>query len=265
MVSNLVRDFDRAGLRLELPRLPIVRINPDIFQMDIRQDRGREWFRLWHGHEVNQVGVSDSDRNRRQVVLMVREEGRTFTQRLSKRRWTRAAIQPLLAANRARLLRETANDWVVDRGASASLRRFLCGRDESRLFIAEFAGGTTVRDAHQRLKPAAVRESERSRAGAVMRQGEWFFIPLTPVEARFLEQELETRPWVLRRREPLGPGGRPHVADEALRLEWNRLYARGAVRHPDHKTQVLGEWRRVHHNAEVPRELSDENGIYGCD
>src|ERR1051326_3175731 len=82
---DLLREFERTGLRLELPRDPIRSWNAEIFQMDIRRHRGREWFRLWRGHETNHVHVSDLDRGRRQLVLLVQESSRMFTERLRTR------------------------------------------------------------------------------------------------------------------------------------------------------------------------------------
>ena len=63
----------------------------------------------------------------------------------------------------------------------------------------------------------------------------------------------------------LGGNGRSHVADAVVILEGDRVYARGAVRHPDHKTLILDEWRRVYRNAEVRQESFGSNGVYWID
>lgn len=262
---DLVREFDRAGLKLDLRSAPIMATNRDIFQMDIERRRGQEWFRMWRGHEDNQVRISDMNRGRRQLVLLVQELSRVFYERMDKQAVNESALERAIAGGEARVLRETGNDIVIERRTSRSLRRFLCGTDERHLFVAQFQGGTTVRDAHRLLKPDAVREAERAGAGRMLRQGEWFFAPLSTVEKRLLAQELDKAPYVVRRKESLGGNGRPHVAESVVRLEGARVYARGAVRHPDHKTLVLEEWRRVYRNAEVRQAAFGSNGIYWID
>jgi len=42
------------------------------------------------------------------------------------------------------------------------------------------------------------------------------------------------------------------------------VYARGRIRHPDHKTLLLTEWRRVHRNAEL-RAAIGGNGVFWVD
>jgi hypothetical protein len=256
---NLINEFAGAGLRLEVRSAPIVMTNRDIFQMDIRRERGREWFRLWRGHETNRIHVADEDRDRRQLVLMVQEIRRTFIERISKR----------VSVGRPReqvLVRETPDEWIVRRETSPSLRRFLCGTDETHLFVAQFEGGTTVRDAHRLLKPRIVREAEQSGPGRILRQGEWFFVPLNSTERGILRNALDETPYIVRRREPLGGNGRPHVADEVVFfVEGARVYARGVVRHPDHRDLFLDDWRRVWRNAEVRQDTFGRNGIYWID
>ena len=261
---DLIREFDRVGLRLDLLGVPLMADNPDIYQMDIRKARGGEWYRIWTGSADNKVRVSDADRGRRQLVLLVQEGERAFIERISKHGVTREALRKLMPRG-ARYVRETEDDYIVERHTTSALRRFLCGMDESHLFIAQFEGGTTVRDAHRQLKPPDVRDAERSHAGRLLRQGEWFFVPLGDGEKRLLTEEVSDRPWIVRRKQSLGSNGHPHVADEVVLLGVSRVYARGAVRHPDHKTLVLDGWRRVHRNAEVRQEAIGTNGIYWID
>ncbi len=258
MTSSLFKSFERARLRLELPRVPIVPANPEIFQMDIRRERGAEWFRLWQGAEDNTVLATDVDLGRRQVMLLVQEPSRPFEERVYKGREIATPYRKL------RLLREEGRYWVFERWTPSERRRYLCGMDERHLFIAQVPGGTTVRDAHRELKPAEVREVERSSPGRILRQGEWFFVPPSEVEAKQLGLALRGSPWIVRRRESLGGNGRPHVAEEVVRLE-GRVYARGRIRHPDHATLVLEAWRRVHRNAEVRQAAFGSNGVYWID
>lgn len=261
---DLVRDFERAGLALQMPHDPIMATNADIFQMDIQRQRGREWFRMWRGHDWNQIRVTDVDRGRHQLVLQVQESTRAFRERLDKRTLDRYALKRAVASGSTRVVRTTQDEVVIERWTSNSLRRFLCGHDERHLFVAQVPGGTTVRDAHRLLKPEVVREAERSGVGRILRQGEWFFTPLSEVERRLLAQALERAPYLVKRRESLGGNGRPHIAEEVA-IDGDRTYARGAVRHPDHKTLVLQEWRRVHRNAEVHQDAFGSNGVYWID
>lgn len=264
MAMDLVRPFAEACLRLELPARPIVATNADIFQMDIRRDRGAESFRLWPGHRSNALRVTDVDKGRRQLVLLVQEAPRAFEERVQKRFSSPVRLETLLRERGGRLVRETASAYILERFTAGAMRRYLCGMDERHLFIAQVAGGTTVRDAHRELKPSAVREVDRSRPGRTLRQGEWFFVPLPAAEAAVLAAHLREMPYALRRKESLGGNGRPHVADEVVRVA-DRVYARGAVRHPDHKTLLLEGWFRVHRNAEVRQSGFGSNGVYWID
>lgn len=155
--------------------------------------------------------------------------------------------------------------------------------------IPEATPVSRVRDAMHALKPEAVPVGEQRlrfknrgrRANAArIRQGEWFFVSASnvPVEA-----------WKILRNEPLlrGRGAKPHMCQELYRLggetvyvstgapnglteseyailsdqerkRWNwrvmrrnpKVYVRGRVRHPDHKTVVLDGWHEVLSNTE---------------
>jgi hypothetical protein len=265
MNTNLIRAFDGARLTLVMPGAPLVREAAEIFQMDIRRERNLEWFRLWPGHETNSVQVADSDRARRQLVLLVKETRRSFVEKVSKRWVDRERAERRAQEAGGRVIRETPYDIWIERWTPESLRRYLCGRDEAHLFVAQVEGGTTVADAHRRLKPQAVQEAERSGAGGILRQGEWFFLPLTEGESVQMAQRLKAAPWRIRRNGSLGGNGRPHLAAELVRDGPDKVFARGAIRHPDHKTLVLTEWRRVQRNAEVRQSSVGSNGIYWID
>jgi hypothetical protein len=167
--------------------------------------------------------------------------------------------------------------------------RFLCGHDERHWFVAavpeDVRGVTGVRTAKAALQPPAVAElaaalppRQRRRTPAFLRQGEWFFVPEPGLRV--------PEAWVLRN-EPVGrPGGTPHILREAHRrggeaiyvragvdavltpdeyaalsrserLGWMarvrdpEVFARGAVRHPDHATVALPGWHRVLMNTET--------------
>lgn len=172
------------------------------------------------------------------------------------------------------------------------LGKYLCGHDERHWFVAGVEAGTTnVRTALESLKPASVRErqktirpSKRNRRHnpAFVRQGEWFFLSA---------RDFDPGPNVVLRNEPLiRGGGKPHRAAELVRFGGDRVYVtekypggisearyrrilavnpkarhwgwqvmvrnpqvfvRGAIRHPDHKTVVLKHWYRVEVSVEV--------------
>jgi hypothetical protein len=155
--------------------------------------------------------------------------------------------------------------------------------------IPEKTPVSRVRDAKHALKPEAVQNSERGirtknrdrrRNAARIRQGEWFFLPASNT----LVEKL-----LVLRNEPLvrSGGGKAHLCDELYRFggetvyvspsaqnglteeqyrtlsdqqrnRWSwrimrrnpRVYVRGRVRHPDHKTVVLNGWHEVLSNTE---------------
>jgi hypothetical protein len=243
----LEKHFARAGLPLEILRHPA--INPyatDIFQLDIRtQRRGnrrKETFRVWTGNSENRVEVFSTERKLRQLTLFVHEASRRFELTLSK-------SQPLARGDR--VIRVGSNWKRVERWTPSAQRRYLCGLDERHLFIAQYSRGNTVE---------AARESLRGEIeGGTLRQGEWFFIPLSRDELDRLRRD--ARRFAVLRKEPLGPGGRPHVADEVIRIPGTQnavLFARGRVRHVEHRTVRLREWHRVIRNMEV---VDEANGV----
>jgi hypothetical protein len=260
-MADLSHPFASAGLRLQLPEKPLQALSPEIFQMDIFRFRGPETFRLWKGHADNSVRVTDTDKDRRQLVLLVQEPSRPFEIPV----WKARREAPPSEFRGLPLIRETPSQWIFQRWTPSTLRRFLCGMDERHLFIARFEGGTTVKDAHRKLKPEAVLDADRSAPGRTLRQGEWFFVKASSYELRVIEEQIRKSPHFVERNASLGGNGRPHVADEVLRRIGPKVYARGRIRHPDHKTLRLTDWRQVHRNTEVQASRTDSNGIYWVD
>jgi hypothetical protein len=155
--------------------------------------------------------------------------------------------------------------------------------------VPEGARGVTgVREAMRALQPVEVRSAVnrkrpkkplRRKNEAYVRQGEWFFVP---------EPGMVVDERVVLRDEPITRGrGKPHVVEQVYRFggevvyvsrrhphglseaafarlsegarrqeTWDRMvrnaavFARGAVRHPDHATIVLRGWHRVAMNTE---------------
>jgi hypothetical protein len=156
--------------------------------------------------------------------------------------------------------------------------KFLLGRDERHWFAAAVPGDSVrdVRTAIASLRPTEIEGRE------AIRQGEWFFVPEPGVEfknAVILRNEPLSR----------GGRSKPHVCAQMTRkggeavmvcnryptgvaigeyqelishnpaaqqFGWRRMvrdaevYARGEVRHPDHKTIDLWCWHRVFMNRE---------------
>ena len=155
--------------------------------------------------------------------------------------------------------------------------------------IPEATPVSRVQDALQALKPGEVIQSEHGlrakqcgrRVNRVrIRQEEWFFVRANAIAFSSL---------LILRNEPIvrSRGGKPHMCEELFRTggetvyvssgyrnglsddeyarlddrerkRWNwtvmrrnpEVYARGSVRHPDHKTVYLDGWHRVFSNTE---------------
>lgn len=256
MLTHLTRHFEKLGAALHLapegrPRGPEGRprgpmgLRGDAFVIDIAPGPdGREAFRLQAGEAV-ETHVLDLQPRDRHLLLCARnvESG--------------ALIGKYLCGHDER-------HWFV-----AAVPR----------------AATDVRSAKEALKPAAVKIAEkglrtklrqRRRNTARLRQGEWFFVPAP---------ELVPGAQPVLRHEPLRRGaGKPHVAEELVRFGGERIYVcsrrpngvserayrrllesqpgarswgwvervrnprvfvRGAIRHPDHRTLQLPTWHRV--------------------
>jgi hypothetical protein len=156
--------------------------------------------------------------------------------------------------------------------------KFLLGRDERHWFAAAVPGESVhdVRTAIASLRPTEIEGRQ------AIRQGEWFFVPERGVNEK---GAVIHRNEPLSR----GGGSKPHICEEPMRrggvtvmvcreypagvhpatyeklistdpkassMSWRRMtrdaevYARGQVRHRDHKTIHLDGWHRVHMNRE---------------
>jgi hypothetical protein len=241
----LLRRFASIGARAKLTRAP----RDGGGRIDVRSDRHGEFFELrFAGDRAAEVLVVDTDVDDRALLLLVREDGEKskFLCGLDERHWFVAAIP------------------------------------ESAVGVT---GVTAAKDA---LQPDAVRERVarrrpkdrfRRRNVAYVRQGEWFFLP----EPSLVVDERDVL-----QGEPLTRGrGKHHVMEYAYRTggetvfvnrdhptgidqaafdrlsaaelrrgPWREmvrdpeLFAKGAIRHPDHNTIVLHGWHRVLMNTE---------------
>jgi len=266
MCESLVSQFAKAGLKLEITDNPVGGrgVNRAVFGMDIqRKIKGNwrsEYFRIWPGEEVN-IQVINTDKKLSQLVLMVHEKAREFTEEVGQyvaREVPQRDIVRRLKKGRV----------VVRRRTSSNKRHFLLGVDERQLFIAQLPeAAPTVQRAHDRLKAPTVWLYEGKQMGRTIRQGEWFFLNVDANEQANIDEAVG-KGLVQRkvdiaaaRRGRRGGGGNQHVAEELIvadgvRLEHGysirgrEIFVRGKVRHPEHKTVSFKSWRKVIRNTE---------------
>ena len=244
--SVLERRFTEIGARVKVEEGPWLGVP----QIDVRVDRRGEYFDLWFvdGEQEVELQVVDADRTDRHLLLLVRdgEAKSKFLCGHDERHWFVAAVP------------ESARGVTGVASAKAALQPALVRLEAGRL---------KRKDRFRRRNPA------------YLRQGEWFFVP-TPW--------LQPDPAFVLRNEPLlRDRGKAHIMELAYRTGgevvyvswrypqgitearyrrlsesrrresgWTRMvrdpevFAKGAVRHPDHATIVLREWHRVLMNTE---------------
>jgi hypothetical protein len=270
MRDALVSAFRHARLDLELRTVPLSaemtrtasgedRTN-DIVQIDISREWTRkrgERFRVYPGAADNRLEVLGVDRQLAQLVLVVAERERKFLVRFGP--------HAPLPTDAVVVKRDKKSVWV-EQLTSDRERRFLCGMDEQHLFIALLPEPVaSVREAHRALRPVELDAAEQGAPRPTIRQGEWFFVALAAeVEREISTLARKTLHAVRGRGIAEAAGivrlGRPHVAEEILVVEGipdrygdrsKRVYARGAIRHPDHRTVELPTWRLVLPNREA--------------
>jgi hypothetical protein len=282
--DTLTKHFGSANLPLVLMDRPFANRDEDIFQMDIVRRARAEAYRLFPGHLDNEVLVQGTDRKLRQLVLYVREPRRAFEVEHSIGGWRSGNRENILKNIRGRVLRETSKIIVEEQFTTDSKRHYLCGHDERNLFIAQLPRGvSTVREAHDVLRAPEARDKN------AVRQGEWFFIELSDGEKKIVEHAvgqglaLKDMPLGLAfaQRSSFGRRRRDkrkllaahaHLAEEVVVIvaDGDRrdrsvtVYARGAVRHVDHKTVNLRSWTRVARNNE-PTQTTGGQGIHWID
>lgn len=267
--SSILRRFQEARLDLVLLDEPIARgrsaaSTRDIVQIDIDKPRGRERFRIYPGAADNRVEVLGVDRPHQQLVLFVEEAARRFTTRVPR------STKP---PRGARVVAEDATSRTIEQVTSAEKRHFLCGMDEQHLFIAQLPhGASSVHAARDALRAPEVPPAFVNRRHDVVRQGEWFFLSAKSAEVAEVEAAL-ARGRVQRRvgiaeAARIARAGRPHVADEVVVLPPEgssatpRIYVRGDVKHPDHRTVYFPTFRRTVPNRE---RSSQPAGVYWID
>ncbi|MFO0554654.1 MAG: hypothetical protein U0271_40125 [Polyangiaceae bacterium] len=246
--ESIARRFGEAHLPVEVARAPLGRASDSgIVEIDITRARRApaERFRVYRGAPENRIEVLGTDRSLRQLVLLVHEPKRVFEQVISAYAAARSS---------AKVVRKRGRMAVIEQETSDKKRHFLCGMDESHLFVAELPRGvSSVSLARDALRAPEVPRNLQVRGGQVKRQGEWFFLPLetnalAELEARTAALQIVKRAGIAQAA-GLRRAGRPHVAEEIL-VQDGLIYVRGRVAHPDHRTIELLEWTRVVPNRE---------------
>jgi hypothetical protein len=254
--SNLLTKFARIGARLKVTDHPSNRrrVASGAISLDVQEDRDGEFFEVAQSPGTDpEVAVLDVQRSDRHLLLLVRQgaDKQKFLCGHDERHWFVAAIPESAPVGTVRQAKEALKP--------ADVR------------VAQAREGLRA-DARNRRKNAAYR-----------RQGEWFFLPLKNFRVdpkRVLRNEPITR----------GNGGKPHWVEFCYRTggdtvfvcrrhpsgvsaseyqhiltsnpnarswDWRPMqrnmsvYARGTVRHDDHKTIVLHGWHAVLMNTEV--------------
>ena len=231
-MQDLKKWFAKAKLLLRLEKSPLISFgNPDIFQLSIAikgSKNKREIFRLYPGHEENEVRVIDADPNNQQLILLVNEPSREFV--TEEWNFTTKKVEK------------------VTHRTPGFLRKYLLGMDETHLFITELpqeGAINKVKEAHKILKPEYVIKSEKD-TKRIKRQGEWFFIPVTPKEQMLIEDNQN----FIEKKKPIEDRANPHIAEQLLNIK-DEIYVKGKIKHVEHRTLKLNGWFRVLRNTEV--------------
>jgi hypothetical protein len=262
--AQLEKSFAGVPVGLKLLGGPINPTNPAIVQMNIhRSRRFGEYFQIWPGDHHNEIEVLSSNVSFTQLVLRVKEPRRRFVQ-IVRKGWAISveAVERRARLSGGRILRETRYDWRLEMWTPSVDRRYLCGKDDLHLFIAQVRQGDTVPEAHASLMPDEVRRVAALSPGGAHRQGEWFFLPPSGEELERLLAQMKDRPRALKLAAPIGGGGTPHVADSVATVDrrtrtqhreyrLREVYARGAVVHPEHRPLWLKDWSKVVRNREM--------------
>jgi hypothetical protein len=278
---NLVTRFASAGLDLRLASAPFAAASAEIFQLDIRRarahDAGSEHFLCW---PVGTAVVQGVDRSERQLVLMVREGHREFEEAIpawmsnnthhapGSEGW-RKHVSRLAGVRPELIIVRKGGGAAIRRETRGSTRHLLVGRDERQLFMCELPRPvTSVKAAHEVLRVPQAKRS-KSAIDRPIRQGEWFFVVPSALELDELAKSLRGNRTVVRKKTSINSiiprAGKPHVADEitvVMAGSSPSVYVRGAVRHADHKTIHIAQWRRVFRNLEVDQGRSPLGGTW---
>jgi hypothetical protein len=241
--AEFQKTFESVGLEVKFVsnskdfRSKLVRAQADAenFLMDIRKKKGKkniEYIIMFPGQDTK-IEVLSVDLKLKQLILVIQEPKR------SMKVMVREKINAYTFINKE-----------VIQISDPIERRFLIGKDDKHLFIAQLSQmAKTVKNAHQSLKPKKVKNMDTK---DYIRQGEWFFVPINYDPMRAKGESINFKH--TKKHGLVFGRGRPHVVDEYLEFN-NKKYAKGNVVHPDHKTKYLKDWYEVLVNT----EKRDEN------
>jgi hypothetical protein len=278
MSAELTEEFRRMGARVRVTRwagdVEVAPARPiDTLSLDVRRDDAGEYFDL-RCHAAVELRVADVRPDDRHLLLSARDaetpgaDGTSSSSSSSQWSWAERGG----GERSAFLCGRDERSWFV-------------------AAIPEAADARDVQGAKDALKPQAVwdamrefrvplRRRDARKTAAFVRQGEWFFIR---------RPRMKVAPWSVLRDEPIQRGaGRPHVCqllaraggqvvyvsfrypnglteseraalppEDRERTRWTRrvrdarVYVKGNVRHPDHKTVFLDGWHEVVQNTET--------------
>lgn len=237
-----------------------------VVRMNVTTDRGGEHFTLTIHPDIKETDIDiqmlDYDEKLRQMLLFLRF--------------------PRISMDfRGNVLKNKGGDEF-------EVSRLLVGHDEMHWFVAGVTESLTVKQAFERLRPAAVTVAMRKsgvkdknwrkrKNKGFIRQGEWFFVPV------HFEDNDKT---IIHKNEPIRRpnGGKPHFVEEVVRFGGEVVYVkgdsiitekeykkitsldrlhyrqqvkgatvigRGKVKHPDHHTVELKGWHEIHLSTEA--------------
>lgn len=253
-LSPVLSVFASVGLKVKEEE--IANGAMDIFQMDIvnRHNKAQNRFRIWGGEAS--VKVLDVDKKHKQVLLAVKEPSKTFESNVGTFGRSKEEMQKEFGTRLVFYDKHTSRIKKTTPGAE---RRILCGVDEGHYFISVVPGKPkTVAEAHVALTPKLLRNRKD-----YIRQGEWFFVPLSEKEYAQLLRDWPTNYYTNTSIDSQFEKNSDnyHYADEMLVWETNvvktgneyfPILVRGEIRHDRHKTIDLGDkWHLVLQNEEI--------------
>lgn len=266
-MSSIVDKLAKVGLKAEIAKRPLLGgdRNRQIFQMNIANDR-QERFQIWPG-EGTTATVLDTNDEHKQAVIQVFEPEREIQEPISsgtirqlKKRFGENWIEEIAKErhlNPKDIKYDQKSETAMVTSKTSGLKeKYLCGMDERHLFIAKIPNNvTTVVQAHGSLKSDGAdllskRKTKSKFKTKVVRQGEWFFLPVSIESIREMETMIKKNQIVIQKKVAIGSGGKPHVADELVR-NGTFTFIRGKIRHSDHKTVEFMTWMRVERNKEL--------------
>jgi hypothetical protein len=284
--DNIKKMFENMGSRLTIRTGTSSRGDRSPLQINVSKDRHGEHFTLTLNPLLDEskvvIQALDTDKKLRQMLLnlvywTIPEEPVPVSRRRLVKGWE---TRPT-----------TRNNKPVK-----VVEKLLVGHDEMHWFVAGVSGANNIREAFQRLKPAAVIVAARNagvknkdwfkrKTKGFLTQGEWFFVPV-----HFQENKLT----VIHKNEPISrQGGSPHIVEELVRSGGETVYVkgqsvitekeyqklavktgyvqrargarvlgRGTVKHRDHRTRILKGWHEIHLSTEL--QASGRGGFSGA-